>query len=208
MDVRWINALRARSFGWKRIATELGVGVGTIYRFEGEGSKFGKWFLERTIERDSPGLVRCWLREAIYRHDAGNRFVVAQLPLLDNNGGVFSGSSRPIGLGECLFAESTSRAVGFRPSRRRLAAPVIISLALLSFFFLLQVAPHSHADGHDEAACRICQVAHIGVAPTVSAVPLNPVLVYFGEIVGPPCLHFADSFSAQSPSRAPPALTA
>ena len=133
--------------------------------------------------------------------------LLRSLLLLDNNGGIFSGSSRPIGLEECLFAESASRAEGFRPIRR-LSAPVIISLALLSFFFLLQVAPHSHADGHDEAACRICQVAHIGVAPTVSAVPLNPVLVYFGEIVAPPCLHFADSFSAQSPSRAPPALTA
>jgi hypothetical protein len=79
---------------------------------------------------------------------------------------------------------------------------------LLSFFFLLQVAPHSHADGHDEAACRICQIAHIGVAPTLSAVLLNPVLLYFGEIVAPRSLHLIDSFSAQSPSRAPPALIA
>jgi len=79
---------------------------------------------------------------------------------------------------------------------------------LLSFFFLLQVAPHSHADGHDDAACRICQVAHIGVAPAVSAVLLSPVLLYFGEILAPLCLHFTESFSAQSPSRAPPALNA
>jgi len=92
-----------------------------------------------------------------------------------------------------------------RPSRR-LAMSVVVSLALLSFFFLLQVAPHSHADGHDEAACRICQVAHIGVAPTVSAVPLNPVLLFFGEVVTPLCLHYTDSFSADSPSRAPPAV--
>jgi hypothetical protein len=91
-----------------------------------------------------------------------------------------------------------------RPNRR-LAISVIVSLALLSFFFLLQVAPHSHADGHDDAACRICQIAHIGVAPTVSAVLLNPVLVYFGEILAPRGLQFIDSFSADSPSRAPPA---
>jgi hypothetical protein len=82
---------------------------------------------------------------------------------------------------------------------------VVVSLALLSFFFLLQVAPHSHADRHDESACRICQIAHLGVAPTVSAVPLNPVLFIFGEILAPPCPHFIESFSAQSPSRAPPA---
>ena len=91
-------------------------------------------------------------------------------------------------------------------SGRRLAISVIVSLALLSFFFLLQVVPHSHADGHNEAACRICQIAHIGVAPTVSAVLLKPFLLYFGEILAPRSLHFVDSFSADSPSRAPPAV--
>jgi hypothetical protein len=96
---------------------------------------------------------------------------------------------------------------GPRPGRRR-ATSVIVLLALLSFFFVLQVAPHSHADGHDEAACRICQIAHIGVAPAVSAVLLNPVLLYFGEILAPRSLNFIDSFSADAPSRAPPALIA
>ena len=92
---------------------------------------------------------------------------------------------------------------GRRPSRR-LAMSVIVSLALLSFFFLLQVAPHSHADGHDDAACRICQIAHVGVAPVVSALLLNPVLLYFGEILAPRSPHFIDSFFADAPSRAPP----
>jgi hypothetical protein len=96
---------------------------------------------------------------------------------------------------------------GPRP-RRRLATSVIVSLALLSFFFLLQVAPHSHTDGHDDAACRICQIAHIGVAPTVSTVLLNPVLLYFGEIGSPRSFHFIDTFCADSPSRAPPPLIA
>ena len=93
-------------------------------------------------------------------------------------------------------------------SSRRLATSVIVSLALLSFFFLLQVAPHFHADGHDEAACRICQIAHIGVAPAVSAILLNPILLYFGEIFAPRGLHLAASFSADSPSRAPFSLIA
>src|ERR1700757_327774 len=92
---------------------------------------------------------------------------------------------------------------GPRPNRR-LATSVIVSLALLSFFLLLQVAPHSHADGHDTPACRICQIAHIGVAPSVSAVLLHPVLFYFGEILAPRSVHFIESFSADSPSRAPP----
>ncbi len=39
LDAKRITALRAQGFGWKRIASDLGVGVGTIYRFVGEGSK-------------------------------------------------------------------------------------------------------------------------------------------------------------------------
>jgi DNA invertase Pin-like site-specific DNA recombinase len=47
LDAKRITTLRAQGFGWKRIASDLGVGVGTIYRFAGEGSKiqerdFGK----------------------------------------------------------------------------------------------------------------------------------------------------------------------
>ncbi|HEV8076279.1 MAG TPA: hypothetical protein VGP66_10540 [Candidatus Acidoferrum sp.] len=106
-----------------------------------------------------------------------------------------------------MSAGNTRQLAGLRPNRR-LATSVIVSLALLSFFFLLQVAPHSHADGHDEAACRICQIAHISVIPAVSAVLLSPVLLYFGEMLAPLCLHFIDLFSADSPSRAPPVLFA
>jgi hypothetical protein len=35
----WIATLRAKGVGWKRIAAELGVGVGTIYRIALDGSK-------------------------------------------------------------------------------------------------------------------------------------------------------------------------
>ena len=92
--------------------------------------------------------------------------------------------------------------------RHRLATCVVFSLALVSLFFLLQVMPHSHAVGHDEPNCRLCQVAHLGIAPSISVTLLSLVLLYFGEILAPLCLHFAESFSAQSPSRAPPALIA
>lgn len=44
VDGSRIAALRAEGLGWKRVAAELKVGVGTIYRFAGEGS--------RTQERD------------------------------------------------------------------------------------------------------------------------------------------------------------
>jgi DNA invertase Pin-like site-specific DNA recombinase len=39
LDTRRIAALRAKGIGWKRIAAEMGVGVGTIYRVALEGSK-------------------------------------------------------------------------------------------------------------------------------------------------------------------------
>src|ERR1700724_1092874 len=39
LDTKRIAALRAKGVGWKRIAAEMGVGVGTIYRVALEGPK-------------------------------------------------------------------------------------------------------------------------------------------------------------------------
>jgi DNA invertase Pin-like site-specific DNA recombinase len=39
LDTKRIATLRAQGVGWKRIAAEMGVGVGTIYRVALEGSK-------------------------------------------------------------------------------------------------------------------------------------------------------------------------
>ena len=89
---------------------------------------------------------------------------------------------------------------------RRLAACVAFSLTLVSIVFLLQVVPHSHSGGHDEPNCRLCQAAHLGVAPTVSVTLLSLILLFFGEILAPFCPHFAEAFSTHSPSRAPPSL--
>jgi hypothetical protein len=89
-----------------------------------------------------------------------------------------------------------------------MAACAAFSLALVSLFFLLQVVPHSHSGGHDESDCRLCQVAHLGVAPTVSVTLLSLILLFFSEILAPLCAHFAEPFSTHSPSRAPPSLIA
>ena len=94
---------------------------------------------------------------------------------------------------------------GSRPNRR-LIASVAVALALVSLFFLLQVAPHSHANGQDDPACRLCQVAHIGIAPALEITLLSVILLYFGEISAVVSLHSAEPFFAQSASRAPPAL--
>jgi DNA invertase Pin-like site-specific DNA recombinase len=39
VDAQRIAALRAQGVGWKRIAAEVGIGVGTLYRLAREGSK-------------------------------------------------------------------------------------------------------------------------------------------------------------------------
>ena len=94
-----------------------------------------------------------------------------------------------------------------RPGRR-LAASAVVALALVSLFFLLQIVPHTHVSGQDDPACRLCQVAHLGIAVVAAVTLLSLILVYFGETATPACLYTGDAFSAQSPSRAPPALIA
>src|SRR5260370_42507526 len=91
---------------------------------------------------------------------------------------------------------------------RRLATCVAFSLALVSLFFLLQVVPHSHAGCHDEPNCRLCQVAHLGISPSISVTLLSLVLLYFCQVLAPLCLFFTVSFSARSPSLPPPRLFA
>ena len=90
------------------------------------------------------------------------------------------------------------------PIFRRLARPVALTLALLSLAFLLQVTPHSHANGQDETACRFCQVAHLGVTPAVAVVSLSVPIVSLGEVVVCSEVSFAEPPSGQSSSRAPP----
>jgi len=92
------------------------------------------------------------------------------------------------------------------PFLRRLAKPLAIALGLLSLLFLLQVTTHAHANGQDESACRLCQIAHLGVAPAVSLQALSVPLVSYGQVTATVTLHVSASLSEHSPSRAPPSL--
>ncbi len=87
---------------------------------------------------------------------------------------------------------------------RRLFKPLAFSLALLSLLFLVQLVPHAHAKSHDEAACRICQVGHIGVTPAVSAPSLSVPFIAFGQVAPVAILISSQNFTSHSPSRAPP----
>jgi hypothetical protein len=87
---------------------------------------------------------------------------------------------------------------------RRLFKPLAFSLALFSLLFLVQLVPHAHANNHEAAACRICQVGHIGVTPAVSAITLSVPLISFGQITPAAILSCTQYFCSHSPSRAPP----
>jgi len=90
------------------------------------------------------------------------------------------------------------------PIFRRLVRPVALTLALLSLAFLLQVTPHFHANGQDEAACRLCQVAHLGVTPAVALVSFTTPIVSLGEVAVCSADTFVQPPSGHSSSRAPP----
>lgn len=87
----------------------------------------------------------------------------------------------------------------------RMARPMALALALLSLLFLLQVTTHSHANGQDEAACRLCQAAHIGVTPAVSGIVITIPLVPVGEVAASHIVRATESFLSHSDPRAPPA---
>lgn len=91
-------------------------------------------------------------------------------------------------------------------SLRRLVRPLVSILALVALLYFAQVLPHAHANGQDEAACRLCQVGHIGVTPAISAPTLVAPFVSFGTVVALPELTASQTFSEHSPSRAPPSI--
>ena len=90
------------------------------------------------------------------------------------------------------------------PIFRKLARPVALALAVFSLAFLLQVTPHTHANGQDEAACNLCQVAHLGVATAVAVISFSIPFVSFGQVAIRSEARFAEAPSGHSSSRAPP----
>ena len=87
---------------------------------------------------------------------------------------------------------------------RRLLKPLAFTLALFSLLFLVQLVPHAHVNNHEAAACRICQVGHLGVTPAVSAIALSVPLVTFGHVTPAASLAILHEFCSHSSSRAPP----
>jgi hypothetical protein len=90
------------------------------------------------------------------------------------------------------------------PYLGRIAKPLAAALTLFALAFLLQLTPHTHTSGQEEAACGLCQVAHVGVTPAVSAPILCAPLISFGLIVTVTASFVPEFFCSESASRAPP----
>lgn len=92
------------------------------------------------------------------------------------------------------------------PLSSRFAKPAALVLVCFLFVFLLQIVPHGHQNGQDEATCRICQVAHLGVALAVAVVSLNVPLATLGTVAALTVAVSRSLFFTHSLSRAPPSL--
>lgn len=87
---------------------------------------------------------------------------------------------------------------------RRMAKPLACALALIALVFLLQVTPHGHANGQEEAACLLCQAAHVSATPVISGIAVSVPLVLVGEVSAPKISAATESFFRHSDPRAPP----
>jgi hypothetical protein len=105
-----------------------------------------------------------------------------------------------------IGSESGDMQVLAHPYMGRLSKPLACVMALFALLFLLQVAPHNHSSSHDEAACGLCQVAHLGVTPAVSLPAFSVPLVLLGLIATYTAAEHPEFFFEQSPSRAPPSF--
>jgi hypothetical protein len=91
------------------------------------------------------------------------------------------------------------------PNRRSFVARALaLAIACCIVVFLIQVVIHDHESGQNEATCRVCHAAHMGVAPTVSALLLAAPLFPSGCVHEIAVQFHKDLFSHDSPSRAPP----
>jgi hypothetical protein len=93
---------------------------------------------------------------------------------------------------------------GVLTNRKRFAKPLALGLAVLALVFFLQIAGHGHNDSRQDSACRVCQLAHVGVGPAVAAVALTAPLVLVGHVATPVLEAVAQVPVSHSSPRAPP----
>jgi len=91
---------------------------------------------------------------------------------------------------------------GYKP-RHDLVRVLALTMSVVFVVFCAQALGHSHTNGQDEAACQLCQAAHIGPAQASVTPSLAPFLTagYVQPFVV--TIH-QEFFFHDSPSRAPP----
>jgi hypothetical protein len=94
--------------------------------------------------------------------------------------------------------------VGKHNERLNLARVLALTLAVLFVLFGGQALSHSHANGQSEAACQVCQAAHLGSAPEALAPSLLSPLLAVGYVQPFVVTIHQEFFFHDSPSRAPP----
>jgi hypothetical protein len=79
-----------------------------------------------------------------------------------------------------------------------------LTLAALAVLFVAQSLTHTHANGQNEAACQVCQAAHVGAAPEAGTASLVTPLVVTGYVCSFVVTFHQEFLFHDSPSRAPP----
>jgi len=94
--------------------------------------------------------------------------------------------------------------IGKNKMRANSVRALALSLTALFVFFAAQVLSHSHAKGQNEAACQVCQAAHLGTAPTAGTTSVFGPLFATGYVQPFVITIHQEFFFHDSPSRAPP----
>jgi hypothetical protein len=89
-------------------------------------------------------------------------------------------------------------------SRSYFAKALAMVLVCCITLFLVQVVVHTHAKGHNEAACRVCHIAHVNFSPAAGAFLLHQPLADNGRVQESSGGFHKEFFANDSPSRAPP----
>jgi len=95
----------------------------------------------------------------------------------------------------------------FRRKRPRENAVRVLALLLSLFtvFFVVVSTSHMHSESQGDPACRICQLAHIGVPAALDADGLAAPLIEWSDLPGDVRYLHSELFLSSAPSRAPPA---
>jgi len=103
-------------------------------------------------------------------------------------------------LGRLSVGELNNRRLPHGNAARVLA----LALCVLTVFFVVISTSHIHSDDHGDGACRICQVAHIGVPAALGASELPAPLIQRSDLPCDVTFVHSELFLSSAPSRAPP----